>query len=673
MCGIVGWLSLSESSPVDPVALSRMRDTMVHRGPDGEGLWLSDDRKVGLGFRRLAIVDLSAEANQPMENEDGTVHVIFNGEIYNHRQLRSELEARGHRFKTDHADTECIVHGYEVWGEGVVERLEGMFALGIWDTRRRRLFLARDRIGIKPLYFAWTSKAFLFASEIKAILEFPSFARSMEPLSVYHYLSFLTTPAPLTMFRGVFKMPAGHRAVVSTDGSLKTQRYWDALPGRGCESDDLNGLAGQPLTDYAVKRTRELLDLAIEKRMMSDVPFGVFLSGGIDSSTNVALMSRHMDRPVRTFTVGFSDHVHLNELDYARKVADRYKTDHHEILVDEKAMREYLPSLIFSQDEPIADWVCIPLYFVSKLAHDSGTIVVQVGEGSDEQFCGYRSYMAYIALYRHFWKFFSQLPSAARWIFARAAHSVTALVDRYDAYLDVIYRAGLDREAFWSGAIVFSETRKWRLIDRLRISPAPLPTQLKESGLVPESYQTTDSYEIVRSFFGRIDREAPGSDFLARMIYSEFKLRLPELLLMRVDKIGMSVSIEPRVPFLDHHLVEFSMNLPMNLKITGGIPKWILKQAVRGLLPDEIIDRPKMGFGAPMSQWLRGDFGRAVDAEICATRFFDEFPADRAKLLGMLRRHREDRADFALYIWSFYNAIAWYDTWVAGEGKSIPV
>lgn len=664
MCGIAGWISFRDSAPVDPAVLGRMRDSMVHRGPDGTGLWVSPERNVGLAFRRLAIVDLSEAANQPMANEDGSVQVVLNGEIYNHRRLRQYLEEQGHTFRTDHSDTETIVHGYEEWGDRVVEQVEGMFAVALWDANRRRLFLARDRVGIKPLYFTWIPSGFLFGSEIKALLEHPVITADVEPLSVYHYLSFLTTPAPLTMFRGIYKVPAGHRAAVGLDGSFSAERYWDALPGSGDDVQEIRRLSGRPLRDYAVRRTRELLDAAVEKRMMSDVPFGVLLSGGIDSSTNVALMTRHLELPVRTFTVGFSDHEHLNELAYARRIAREFKTEHHEVLVDEKAMREYLPSLVYSQDEPIADWVCIPLYFVSKLVRDSGTIVVQVGEGSDEQFCGYRSYMGYLDMYRRYWRPFSRLPRPARRAAAQVAHWLTRLDDRHDAYLDVILRAGRSREPFWSGATVYSESRKARLLDRSRLNPLSIPVDLQRSGLLPPEYAVPDSYEVVRSFFRRLDEHAPGSDILTRMIYSEFKLRLPELLLMRVDKIGMSVSIEPRVPFLDHKLVEFTMNLPMEIKVGDGNPKSLLKESVRGLIPDEIIDRPKMGFGAPMQQWLRGDFGKAVEAEILATRFFECFPAKRNAILEMLRRHREGHSEFSLYVWTFYNAVAWFDWWI---------
>lgn len=671
MCGVVGWLSLSEGR-VQPDVLARMRDAMAHRGPDGEGQWTSLDRRVGLAFRRLAIVDLSPEAMQPMFNEDGSVAVVFNGEIYNHRVLRAELRARGHVFRTDHSDTEALVHGWEEWGPGLLDRLEGMFGIGIWDAKSRRLFVARDRVGIKPLYFTWAAGSFLFASEIKALLAHPDVPRDVEDLSVYHYLSFLTTPAPLTMFRGIYKLPAGHHLVVDESGKALATRYWDALPGKSAEAAEIAAMPRDEAIPRAAARVRSLLGEAVEKRLMSDVPIGAFLSGGVDSSALTALMAEHASGPVRTFTVGFSDHEHLNELQYARLVAKKYGTEHHEVLVDEKAMRAYLPSLVYSQDEPIADWVCIPLYFVSKLLRDSGTTVVLVGEGADEQFCGYTSYMAYLDMYRRYWRPYSALPSLARRMAASLADFAASVDDRYDRYLDLIVRAGRDREAFWSGATVFPESRKARLVDRARLRAPGFPPELEASGLVPPGFRRADTFEVVKSFFDRIDTEAPGSDFLTRMIYSEFKLRLPELLLMRVDKIGMSVSIEPRVPFLDHKLVEFTMGLPMALKVGDGVSKSLLKRAVRGLVPDEIIDRPKMGFGAPMVQWLRGDFGRAVEAEFAATRFFDRFPARREAVLDLVRRHRDGRADFALYIWTFYNAVAWFDSWIDG-GREVRV
>jgi len=667
MCGIVGWLSTSEAAPVEPDRLLAMREALQHRGPDGEGLWVSRDRRAGLAFRRLAIIDLSPDAGQPMASEDGRTHLVFNGEIYNHLALRRELESRGHRFRTDHSDTESILRGYMEWGEGVFDRLHGMFAVGIWDQTARHLVLARDRIGVKPLYFAWTSAGFLFASEIKALVRHPGITPELEDVAAYHYLSFLTTPAPLTMFRGIYKLPAGHRVCVDLAGTMRAERYWDALPGQGPDAAELSHLKGAARDDFANRRVLELLDDAIRVRLMSDVPFGVFLSGGIDSSANVALMSRQMSQPVRTFTVGFSDHAHLNELEWARRVARHYGADHSEVMVDEAAMKSYLPSLVHSQDEPIADWVCIPLYFVSKLARDSGTVVVQVGEGSDEQFCGYTSYMAYLEMYKRYWRPFSLLPRPLRKAMAGLAGAAMGVDDRHDLYLDAVVRAGLEREPFWSGAHVFPETRKVRILDRNALTPAKLHPDLQASGLAPPGISHPDSYEVVRAFFARLDAHRPDADILTRMTYSELKLRLPELLLMRVDKIGMSTSIEPRVPFLDHRLVEFTMSIPMQMKLAGGGAKALLKRALRGLLPDDVIDRPKMGFGAPMAQWLRGEFGREVEATLQATRFFDSFPATRQLVSEMLALHRAGRRDCSLYVWTFYNAVAWFDHWIDGD------
>ena len=657
MCGIVGWLSFDPKRPVQAPVVECMRDEVAHRGPDGKGLWLSEQRDIGLGFRRLAIVDLNAAANQPMTNEDGRYWIVFNGEIYNHTAIRPELERLGHVFRTDHSDTETLLHAYEEWGPACLDRMEGMFAFAVWDQKARTLFMARDRIGKKPLYFTWTTSGFLFASEIKSLMTHPDVSFDVEPVALYHYLTFMTTPAPLTMFRGIYKMPAGWSATLTGTGQFSAHQYWDAV-ANPAEQAEVMGRKGADRERYCVDRTRTLLEEAVAKRTAADVPVGAFLSGGIDSSAIVALMSRQSSGPVRTFTVGFKDHQELNELEYARAVAKRYGCDYHEVLIDEAAMKEYLPTLVHSQDEPIADWVCIPLYFVSKLASDSGTVVLEVGEGSDEQFCGYSNYLQHIDMYERYWRRFERLATPARRAVSHAAELASHMVRGRDRHLDIVVRAGRDREPFWSGAMVFPEFRKQRFM-RNRES---LQTKLPPSFL-PPAFGTYDSYEVVRSYFERIDDAMPGSDVLTRMIYSEFKLRLPELLLMRVDKIGMSVSIEPRTPFLDHALVEFSMGVPMQDKIAGGISKAILKKAVRGLIPDEIIDRKKMGFGAPMVEWLRGDFGRDVEHTFARTRFFDRVGIDRRAVMEMLAHHRSGRRDHATYVWLMYNAVAWYDHW----------
>ncbi len=669
MCGVFGYFQFGSGTPISDSDVRRARDTMKHRGPDGDGMWRSADGRTVLAHRRLSIIDLSASASQPMPNEDGSVWTTYNGEIYNHVELRRELQAAGHTFRTDHSDTEVVVHGYEEWkAEGLARRIAGDYAFGLWDERARRLTLMRDRIGVKPLYFALSPVAIAFASEIKALLQVPWITPDIEPQGMYHYLSFLTTPAPLTMFKGIYKLPAGYLLNVEADGSLRAIRYWDATPGRGIDESEVRGLSVSARESFYVDGIKRRLHGAVERRMMSDVPLGVFLSGGIDSSTNVALMAQFMSRPVDTFTVGFRDHTHLNELDYAELVAKKFGTNHHVVLIDEHDMTAYLETLIHSQDEPIADWVCIPLYFVSKLARDSGTTVIQVGEGSDEQFCGYASYMGYLNLYQNYWRPFKKfLPNPVQRAFASGFAAAARMRPSLEIYADIVERAARNREHFWSGATVFWDVMKRQLVHSDRLPAPTVPQALIDCGLVPESYLQPDSFNVIRSFLEPFDIAYPARDVLTRMIYSEFKLRLPELLLMRVDKIGMSTTIEARVPFLDHELVEYTMDIPMEYKARGGVAKSLLKKAVTGLIPDEIIHRRKMGFGAPMTQWLRGAFGLRVETAIMHSRLLDRgwFNADYIQRL--CADHRSGRRDNSLYIWTLYNLTAWYDYWIDGR------
>ena len=671
MCGIVGIYYYRSAKRVDEPTLTRMRDAMLHRGPDGGANWIAADRRIGLGHRRLSIIDLSAAATQPMANETGTVWVTYNGEIYNHLSLRNELVSAGHTFASDHSDTEVLVHGYEEWGiDGLVARIEGDYGFGLWDTKTEDLYLVRDRIGVKPLYFSVQSGALLFASEIKAIVADTDVVRDIEPIAMYHYLSFLATPAPLTMFKGIFKLPAGHYLHVTKTGNFTAKRYWDALPGQGIPPADIATLKPAAREAYYVDGIKSRLVESVRCRMMSDVPFGVFLSGGVDSSTNVALMSQYMNRPVDTFTVGFKDYEHLNELEEANLVAKKFKTNHHQVLIDERDMRGYLPDLIHSQDEPIADWVCIPLAFVSKLAKDSGVTVVQVGEGSDEQFCGYASYMGYLDLYRKYWSpFRSLVPSPLQRAAGELALWAAKLRPSLEAYADIVDRASRNREHFWSGAVSFWESTKRKLLVANSIHSSVMPAELVQSGLLPASFLQPDTFNVVSEFNTRIDRECPGQDVLTRMIYKEFKQRLPELLLMRVDKIGMATSLEARVPFLDHRLVEFTMDIPMEDKVRGGTPKYLLKKAVEGLIPDQIIHRKKMGFGAPMTQWMRSDFGHEVEASMFKSRLFDRGFFRRDFVSRLFVDHRSSRRDNSLHLWTLFNLSAWYDYWIDGRPK----
>ena len=668
MCGIAGILHPNGLTPPPPAELwtrvNTMAEAMAHRGPDGDGVWVADDAKIGLAHRRLAIVDLSAEAAQPMSNADGTIQITFNGEIYNHLALRRELEAQGYAFRTDHSDTEVLVHGYAAWGlDGLVERLDGMFAFAIWDVRHHRLSLARDRIGIKPLYFTRLGGAFRFASEIKAILSDPSVPRSTDMHALGHYLSFMVAPAPLTLFKGIYKLPAGHVMEIEANGKARARRYWSAVPGRSAAAE-ITETGTDAREKMFATGIRDRLSGAIEKRMMSDVPFGVFLSGGIDSSSNVALMSQVSERPVETFTVGFKDHTQLNELDYARLVADKFATNHHEVLIDSQDMQGYLANLVHHQDEPIADWVCVPLYFVSKLAKDNGVTVVQVGEGADEQFCGYDSWMTYLQFQQKFWQPYNQyVPQLLRRGIGSLAATWAPTARNAGAQgVEALLRAGHGQELFWSGANAFWNVHKQRLLGQL--GSASDWDDIADLGLDLTGLASTDSGDVAGGYFNAFDRDHPDRDALTRMAHAEFRLRLPELLLMRVDKVTMSTSIEGRVPFLDHALVEYTMDIPQTDKLRGGVKKHILKRAVDGLIPDEIIHRPKMGFAAPVADWLRGDFGAEAERAVMASPLVSDGPLDGVYISRLFNEHRNHGADHALHLWTLHNLTSWHDHWM---------
>jgi asparagine synthase (glutamine-hydrolysing) len=599
-----------------------------------------------------------------MSDAAKNIWVTFNGEIYNHLLIRRELEQSGHLFQTDHSDTEVLIHGFKEWGiDGLVKRLDGMFAFAIWNDSTKRLYIVRDRIGIKPVYFTRNNSALIFASEIKAILADPSVTRAIEPSALNHYLSFMVAPAPLTMFKDIFKLPAGHILEVNQTGRISARRYWNAVPGKGIDPSETNGLSEAALEDFYTTGIRNRLEAGIEKRMMSDVPIGVFLSGGIDSSANVALMSRMMDRPVDTFTVGFKDHTHLNELDYASHVAKKFKSNHHEVLINETDMLGYLGDLVHHQDEPLADWVCVPLYFVSKLAKDAGVTVVQVGEGSDEQFSGYNSYSLYLQLHQKFWPFFKTLPASARNVFASIAKTISSTnTPRLDRIADILNRGANDHELFWGAAHAYWNIHKDRVLSSpVQGGPWPL---LEEAGLDTVGLESSNSGDLISAMMKTFDQEHPGQDELSRMIHNEFRIRLAELLLMRVDKITMSTSIEGRVPFLDHKLVDFTSDIPQSWKVRNGEPKYLLKKALKGILPDEILYRPKMGFGAPMADWLRGDFGRQAENSVLGSSLMKEGYFNLEHISQQFKAHRDGRKDNALHLWLLFNLTAWHDLWI---------
>jgi asparagine synthase (glutamine-hydrolysing) len=646
--------------------LVAMRDRMSHRGPDGAGVWRSADGTCGLAHRRLSILDLSDAAAQPMSNADGSVVVVFNGEIYNHAELRKELEAPGkYRWITDHSDTEMLLHAYEEWGLACVDRFHGMFAFAILDARepgRPALHLVRDRLGIKPMYFTRTgSGEWLFASEIRALLAHPDASARMDRTALWHYLTFIVAPAPLTLFRGIFKLPAGHRMTIDHHGRATASCYWD------CRPDAARTLTERDLPEAeAVAELTRLLRQSIRRRMVSDVPFGVLLSGGVDSSLNVALMSELMDRPVTTFTIGYEGQEGYNEFEFARRIAKKFRTEHHESQIDRRQAQEFLPLLVQLQDEPIADNVCIPLYFLAQLVKRSGTTVVQVGEGADENFLGYW----WCDHYRN--KFETVYRPAAtdgqqpwyRRLLSGGRAAAAGLVSGEDA--EVVSRARAGQELFWGGAVCWWGEMRARL--------TPEPERFLESvdcpvpDLLPEGHRSLDSHSVVKHHLGGLTGRLADPEVLQKITYMELKLRLPEHLLMRVDKLTMAHAVEARVPFLDHDVVEFAMRLPPRYKLRDGVGKYLLKKAAEPYLDPDIIHRKKQGFGAPMEEWFReGDFGSRCLAAFERSPLVQERLIDRDTFTGMLARQMNGGGGSSFHLWTVMNAVLWHASWIEGR------
>jgi asparagine synthase (glutamine-hydrolysing) len=642
MCGICGiWEYGAAEGRVERALIEKMRDVMTHRGPDDAGDLIFDEGRGGFGFRRLSIIDLSPAGHQPMRGCTDRVWLVFNGEIYNHAELRTGLEERGHVYAS-RTDSETILHLYEERGLDFVHDIEGDYAIALWDADRERLVLARDRAGVKPLYFYQQDGRFIFASEIKAILEHPSVTPEVNEEALYHYLTFVTTPAPQTLFRDVRKLPAGHLLVLDRDGAARMTKYWDALP------------PASPVVRSEAEHQKNILELlraSIKKRMMADVPFGVFLSGGVDSSANVALMSELMTRPVRTFTVGFHDSEQLNELDSARAISKRFGTDHHEVMIGREEMQKFLPELVFHQDEPIADPVCVPLYYVSKLARDTGTIVVQVGEGSDEIFGGYDWFRTYLQIEERFWRHAERFPVSARHAATVLAKPLVKKVLKKRMAGELVRRLGANESLFWGGAIVFDETMK----------PDVLSPEMRAQ------YNGLSTYNVVREYQETIARARPESDYAARMTYLELKLRLPELLLMRVDKITMATSVEARVPFLDHRLIEYAMGLPRNLKVKGTTGKYILKRALESVLPTDVLYQAKRGFGAPINEWFRGPGGDDLVKQLISSSIRERNFFDYSFVQRMADEHARGARDWSANLWCLLNLSLWYEHWIAGK------
>ncbi len=633
MCGIVGIARRDPRAEVDPARLTRMRDVLRHRGPDGEGLWI--DGPIGLGHRRLAIVDIPGGA-QPMANEDGTVWIVFNGEIYNHAALRPELQAQGHRYRT-HCDTETILHLYEEEGEGCVERLDGMFAFALWDATRRRLLLARDRLGIKPLYFAQTADELCFASEIKPLIGPDGITPALNRAILPEYLATRFVSGEETFFEGVRKLLPGHTLSWSAGEPPRIRRYWD-VPASAAGNGETLG--------QGAREVRAGLEAAVRSHLMSDVPVGAFLSGGLDSSAIAALMARETDDPIHTFAVGL-DEPDANELGYARRVARAIGASHRDVTVTRRAFFDELPGLVWHEDEPIAFPSSVLLYFVARLAAQDVKVVL-TGEGADELFLGYNWYRVtgwnerYGRLYRRL------TPRSARRGVRRSVERLPWSVRRYAGRSFLALEPGV-RASYCDAFAAFPETLA-RLV---------MPGSEARNGRDPHAVW-------LRA------HAAGAGGTLERMGRADLQTFVVELL-MKQDQMSMAASVESRVPYLDRALVERVSAMPAGLKVRGLRTKAVLREAVADLVPSEVLTRRKMGFPVPVGRWLRGPSWPVVEELVLSSRTLERGLFDPAGVRALAEDHRRGSGRHGERLWLLANLELWHRVFIDGEGRAAQI
>lgn len=651
MCGVVATVAARPRNE-DRLGtiLKSMTTAIRHRGPDAGGVSVLGGGRVGFGHRRLSIVNLGPDGDQPMRDASGRVTVVFNGEIYNHLALRAELEQIGCRFLTAKSDTEVLVQGYLAWGfGGLLARLHGMFAFVLWDEEEDRLLAARDRLGIKPLYYAQVGDELVIASEIKAIAAHPEFTVGMNHMAFLDVLNVLATPCPTTLFDGVFKLAPGEMLAARPGAPPIRSRYWHAPGGP-------SGWTGSR-TELVAEVDARLAE-AVRHRLADEVETSILLSGGVDSSLILAQAARAGVR-LKAFTAAYVNDP-LNELEPAARVAREFGFDHHVVEIDEsKAMAGTL-ALMESMDEPIADWACIPLDYLSKAVGGAGVKVALVGEGADELFCGYESWTGFV----HEAAIWRGLALAGRLGAGMAIDTTARLLARslplsrfgLKGALDVASAVGRGRGRFRSGAEALRPFQAEALLRPGWRAARPMPDPAGDP--------------LVAELETRLGTQPPSSDLdpstlFARMRGRDLAFRLPELLLMRVDKVTMASSVEARVPFLDHHFVEFVMGLPPKRLFEGKGSKPLLKDVARRHLPADIVDRPKIGLGAPMAKWLRGKFGLEVEAILEAELSRPDTPFDARALRRLFHWHRAGRRDYAAYLWPVINLALWRSKWLS--------
>lgn len=635
MCGICGVYHYSDQKPVGEPLLQDMLRLIFHRGPDDEGVHI--DGEMGFGMRRLSIIDL-AGGKQPIFNEDGRIVLVFNGEIYNYRELAAGLRQRGHTLKTE-SDTEVIVHLYEEYGEACVHHLRGMFAFAVWDKRQRQLFIARDRLGIKPLYYTQTSAGLVFGSEIKAILQHPEVEARLDPAALGHFLSLKYVPSPQTMFAGISSLPPGHSLTCGQSG-VTLKQYWDLS---FTENGGTEAGGGKRSEAAYAEELEALLQESIGLHLRSDVPFGAFLSGGLDSSLIVALMSRVLSDPVKTFSVGFERVAHeADELPYARLVAQRYGAEHHEVVIGPKDFIDLAEKVVWHLDQPIADQATAATYMVSELASRHVKMVL-TGEGGDELFAGYARYAG-----ERLSPFFRHLPTSAK-----------SIALAMSARLPGLRGPKIAMHALCQPDEAARFTNWFPLFNH----------DTKKSLLSAEFARELDGH-ATESIFAEQLAHTDATSPLNRMLYVDTKLWLSDFLLLRGDKLSMAHSLEARVPLLDHKLAEFAASLPPHLKLNRLTRKYLLKKVGKTMLPPEIVSRKKQGFPIPIAQWFRQEARPFMRELLSPTAIKKRGLFDVAYVDGLLKEHKTGFADHSSLLWGLASLEIWHRQFI--DSRSSP-
>jgi asparagine synthase (glutamine-hydrolysing) len=629
MCGIAGLVHADPSYPIDRALMARMTSAMAHRGPDAQGLrvW----RGAALGHRRLSIIDLST-GDQPVFNEDGSVAVILNGEIYNFQSLSAELASHGHRFAT-RSDTEAIVHAYEEWGEACVERLAGMFTFAVWDDRARRLLLARDRVGKKPLYYFQDGERLTFASELKALLEDPTVKRAVDHDALHEYFALGAVQAPGTIIQGIAQLEPAH-CLVWERGALRTREYWDVPRGAVVHRSE-----GETLEAFDAVFTQ-----AVRERLVSDVPLGAFLSGGVDSSAVVEAMARLLDRPVMTTSVGFAERA-FSELEHARAVARAIGSDHREVIVEPRAA-DVLPKLVWHLDEPFADSSALPTYYVSRAARERVTVALS-GDGGDEIFAGYeRRY----GLNRLEVQLRRRVPGPVR-------RGVLGPIGRVYPKADWLPRPLRARYLLQNLAMT---------PERAYFADVGLFREDERSALLSRGFRAEltgrDPFERFARHFSRVE----GLDPLERLLYVDLKTWLANRMLVKVDRMSMASSLEVRCPLLDHRVIEFAATVPPDLKYRGGVSKYLLKRHLEGRVPRSAVHRRKQGFEIPIAAWFRGELREIAEDLLLSPRTLGRGYVEPARVRALWHRHQRGIRDHSAHLWALIVLELWHRTFVDG-------